>query len=174
VRTRRAVATSVAFFLAAPVMVAGVVPWWLSQWHPAGPLARRWPLRTVGALLVVCATSVLVVAFVRFVVEGRGSPAPVAPTDQLVIGGLYRYVRNPMYLAVVTIIAGQALLIGSAAVAVYGAVVWAAMAAFARWYEEAALTRRYGATYERYRQAVPAWRPRPLTRASRGGQAQAP
>jgi protein-S-isoprenylcysteine O-methyltransferase Ste14 len=102
----------------------------------------------------------VVSAFVRFVVEGFGTPAPVAAPDRLVIGGLYRYVRNPMYVAVVACVFGQALLLWQPALAVYGAVVTAVMAAFVRLYEEPTLARRFGADYDTYRRAVPGWWPR--------------
>ena len=103
---------------------------------------------------------VLVHAFARFVAEGLGTPAPVAPTEHLVVGGLYRHLRNPMYVAVVAVIIGQALLLGRLVLVTYGLLAAAAMWAFATWYEEPALTRRFGAEYERYRQAVPGWWPR--------------
>ncbi len=108
--TRRwAAAGSALFFAVAPGVVAGLLPWWLTGWRfEAFPL----PLRLVGALLTIGAGLVLVSAFARFVIEGIGTPAPVAPTRHLVVGGLYRYVRNPMYLAVVTTIVGQAVLFG--------------------------------------------------------------
>ena len=93
-------------------------------------------------------------------VEGLGTPAPIAPTEHLVVGGLYRYVRNVMYVAVTATILGQALLLGSRALLVYAAVAWAGMAAFVKLHEEPALARRYGAQYEEYRRAVPAWWPR--------------
>ena len=99
-------------------------------------------------------------AFVRFVVEGAGTPAPVAPTAHLVVGGLYRFVRNPMYLAVLAAILGQALLLARPALAGYAVVAGAAMVAFVRWYEEPTLARRYGAEYAEYRARVPGWWPR--------------
>ena len=115
---------------------------------------------TAGAVLLVAAVVVLVRAFARFVVEGGGTPAPVAPTERLVVGGDYRFVRNPMYFAVVTAVLGQAMIFGSLALLIYAFVVWAIMAAFVRWYEEPLLLERYGDDYQRYRQAVRAWVPR--------------
>jgi len=103
---------------------------------------------------------VLVHAFVRFVVEGAGTPAPVAPTERLVVGGLYRYVRNPMYVAVDAVIVGQALLLNQPVLYAYAAVAALTMAAFVHLYEEPTLARRYGADYERYRRRVPGWMPR--------------
>ena len=102
----------------------------------------------------------LVHAFVRFVVEGIGTPAPVAPTQHLVVGGLYRHVRNPMYLAVGATIVGQALLLGRTILLLYGAAFAAVVFAFVRGYEEPTLARQFGLTYEEYRQAVPGWWPR--------------
>jgi protein-S-isoprenylcysteine O-methyltransferase Ste14 len=77
-----------------------------------------------------------------------------------VIGGAYRYVRNPMYVAVVSAIVGQALLLSRPGLLAYAVLVWLACAAFVRWYEEPTLRRRYGEQYEAYRARVPAWLPR--------------
>jgi protein-S-isoprenylcysteine O-methyltransferase Ste14 len=159
-RKATAAAGSAAFLVLAPGVVAGVVPWWLTRWRAATPVPGGWPVRAVGGLLVAAGAAVLLHAFARFVVEGGGTPAPVAPTERLVIGGLYRHVRNPMYLAVVAAIVGQALALGRAVLLAYAAAVWAAMAAFVRVYEEPTLSRRHGAAYEAYRRAVPAWIPR--------------
>jgi len=163
---------SLVFFLVAPGTVAGLIPWWLTGWKVRDPLPYWLPLRVLGAVMLVTGTAVLVNAFVRFAVEGIGTPAPVAPTEQLVVGGLYRHVRNPMYLAVVAVIVGQALAEGQPRLLAYAAAVWLACAAFARWYEEPALTRRFGSTYEAYRRSVPAWWPR-WTRQGRGPKIEA-
>ncbi|HEX6021041.1 MAG TPA: methyltransferase, partial [Solirubrobacter sp.] len=97
------------FFALAPGVVAGVIPWWITGWE-FEPV--WWPLRAAGAVVTAAAAAVLVHAFARFVREGIGTPAPVAPTQHLVVGGLYRYVRNPMYVAVVAAVVGQAALFG--------------------------------------------------------------
>jgi protein-S-isoprenylcysteine O-methyltransferase Ste14 len=161
-KPRAAAAGSAVFFVLAPGVVAGLVPWWLTGWRVRQPLwSWAWaPLRVAGVGLLAAGAIVLVHAFVRFVVEGAGTPAPVAPTQQLVVGGLYRYVRNPMYLAVVAAIVGQALALGQPALLLYAAAVGVAMAAFVHWYEEPVLSRQFGAQYEAYRRAVPAWWPR--------------
>ena len=145
------------FMALAPGTVAGLVPWWLTGWH-----GRAWwpPASVLGGALVLAGGVVLVQAFARFVVEGLGTPAPVAPTQHLVVGGLYRYVRNPMYVAVVAVIMGQALLFGRLVLLAYAVLVGALMWAFARWYEEPALARRFGSQYEAYRTSVPGWWPR--------------
>jgi protein-S-isoprenylcysteine O-methyltransferase Ste14 len=148
---------SALFFVVAPCVVAGLVPWLLTGWHAHGaPLV----VRILGALLLVAGAVVLVHAFACFAVEGLGTPAPVAPTRRLVVGGLYRFVRNPMYLAVEAAVVGQALLLGRAVLLVYALVVGIAFVAFVRWYEEPTLRRQFGDEYEAYRSAVPGWRPR--------------
>lgn len=155
----RAAAGSLVFLLLAPGVAAAVVPWLLTGWSVDESFAWL-PLQLVGALLIVAGAAVLVHAFARFVVEGLGTPAPVAPPEQLVVGGLYRHVRNPMYVAVASTIIGQALLLGRPVLLAYAALFMAAVAAFVRWYEEPTLTRRFGAEYAAYRRAVPAWHPR--------------
>ena len=126
----------------------------------AGPLAHWAPVRVAGLILLTVGAIVLVQAFARFVAEGRGTPAPVAPTERLVVGGLYRFVRNPMYLAVVAAIAGQGLLLNQPVLLGYAAAVWVTVASFVRWYEEPTLGRQFGEQYQAYRRAVRAWRPR--------------
>jgi protein-S-isoprenylcysteine O-methyltransferase Ste14 len=123
------------------------------------------PLAVLGVLIMVAGAAVLVNAFVRFALEGRGTPAPVAPTEELVITGPYRWLRNPMYLAVVAVIIGQALLLRQASLLIYAAVVAAAFVAFVKLYEEPVLTERYGEAYRRYRASVPGWIPRPPRRS---------
>jgi protein-S-isoprenylcysteine O-methyltransferase Ste14 len=152
-----AAAGSAIFFALAPGVVAGLIPWWLTAWRfePIWP-----PLRVAGALLTIAAAVVLVSAFTRFVMEGVGTPAPVAPTRRLVVGGLYRFVRNPMYIAVVSAIVGQGLLLGRPGLFVYAAVAGAAMFAFTRLYEEPHLAETYGQEYADYRRNVPGWWPR--------------
>jgi protein-S-isoprenylcysteine O-methyltransferase Ste14 len=156
----RAAAGSLVFLVLAPGVVAGVAPWWLTRWDARTPLPWWGPLRAVGVVLLAAGVLVLLHAFVRFVMEGVGTPSPVAPTERLVIGGLYRYVRNPMYLAVVAVVVGQALLLGRLELLLYAAALVVAFMAFVRWYEEPTLRRRFGAGYEAYSRAVPAWWPR--------------
>ncbi|MGA9160933.1 MAG: isoprenylcysteine carboxylmethyltransferase family protein [Actinomycetota bacterium] len=156
-RTNAAIGSAV-FFVLAPGVVAGAIPWWLTGWEVRGPWPA--PIRVAGAALVVAGVVVLVQAFARFVLEGLGTPAPVAPTETLVVGGLYRYVRNPMYLAVLATIVGQALLLAQPVLFGYAVVVCGAFASFVRLYEEPHLSDRFGASYQAYRAAVPAWVPR--------------
>jgi protein-S-isoprenylcysteine O-methyltransferase Ste14 len=148
---------SAVFFVLGPGTVTGFVPWLLTGWQT---LPFWWPGRGLGALLIVVGAIVLVHAFIRFVVDGLGTPVPVAAPERLVVGGLYRYVRNPMYVALLAVVVGQALLLGRLGLLWYAALIWLFAASFVRWREEPVLVRRFGADYERYRRAVPAWVPR--------------
>lgn len=153
-----AIAGSILFFLCAPGVVAGLVPWLLTDRY-ARPVAPAVFVST-GLLLAACGLALLLDCFARFAWHGRGTPAPVAPTEQLVVVGAYRYVRNPMYVGVLAIILGQALVFASLPLVVYAAVAGTAMISFVRLYEEPVLARRYGRQYEAYRQNVPGWLPR--------------
>ena len=155
-----AAAGSAAFFAVAPGVVAGALPWLLTRWRPGAAFGHWLPARLFGVVLLLAGTAFLVHAFVRFVVEGLGTPAPIAPPTHLVVGGVYRYVRNPMYLAVVATILGQALLLWRPLLLGYAVPVAGAMVAFVVGYEEPALTRTFGAEYAAYRRAVPGWLPR--------------
>ena len=159
-RKARPALASAAFFLFAPAVVAGAIPWYLTRWELHQPMSNWWPLQVAGAILLLAGAAVLACSFVRFIDEGLGTPAPVAPTERLVVTGPYRYVRNPMYLAVTATIVGQALLLGQPSLLAYAAIVGTAMIAFAHGYEEPALASRFGDSYRAYRRAVPAWWPR--------------
>ena len=102
----------------------------------------------------------LVDSFARFALQGLGTPAPIAPTRKLVVTGLYRYVRNPIYVAVVAVILGQALLFGAWGLILYGALFRLACHAFVVAYEEPMLEQTLGADYEGFRANVPRWIPR--------------
>jgi protein-S-isoprenylcysteine O-methyltransferase Ste14 len=157
----RAAIGSLLFLFIAPGTLAGLVPWWLTGWvlHD-WPQPYATPLRLAGAVLIVLGVPALLHAFARFVLEGIGTPAPVAPPEHLVVGGLYRYVRNPMYIALIATIVGQALVLAQPGLLLYAVVVAVAMVAFVYGYEEPTLGEKFGAEYDAYRQAVPAWRPR--------------
>jgi len=151
---------TVVFVLIAPGSVVVLGPWLLTGWHVAPPLLGWLVTRWLGAALLVLALPLFVAFTLRFVVEGHGTPAPIAPTDCLVVGGPFRWVRNPGYVSVVTLLVGQALVFGSPGLLGYAAVVAIAFHLFVILYEEPTLRRRYGADYEMYCRAVPRWVPR--------------
>jgi protein-S-isoprenylcysteine O-methyltransferase Ste14 len=119
----------------------------LTGWRATG--VALW-LQVVGWVVVVVGATVLLEAFACFVIEGVGTPAPPAPTEKLVVGGLYRYVRNPMYLAVAAAIVGQALVLGRWLLVGYGFVFGLAVWSFVHWYEEPTLRRQFGSAYDDY------------------------
>jgi len=156
---RRALAVlgSALFFVLAPFTVAGLVPWWISQWRFETPMIGWFPLRVAGGSLVLAGALVLLDSFARFALQGLGTPAPVFPTRHLVITGLYRYLRNPMYVAVVAVIVGQGLVFGNLRLLEYGALAWLFFHVFVLAYEEPTLRATFGAEYEGFRTGVPRW-----------------
>jgi protein-S-isoprenylcysteine O-methyltransferase Ste14 len=161
-RRAPAAVVSAAFFAAAPGTVGVLVPYWITGWRLRDPFPGpvMIPLRVLGAVLALAGLVVLVNAFVRFVAEGFGTPVPVAPPDRLVVGGLYRHVRNPMYVAILAAVAGQAMIFGDPRLLVYATVLAVPVSSFVRWYEEPHLREKFGADYDDYRAHVPGWWPR--------------
>jgi protein-S-isoprenylcysteine O-methyltransferase Ste14 len=155
----------VGFFLVAPGIVAGVVPYAISRWTMVAPLLGLQLVRVIGVALLGLGLGLLLDCFGRFAILGRGTPAPVAAPERLVVSGPYRHVRNPMYVAVVALVLGQGLLLGQAVLLLYGSVVWLLFHAFVVLYEEPTLGRRFGPSYQTYRAAVGRWWPslRPWT-----------
>jgi protein-S-isoprenylcysteine O-methyltransferase Ste14 len=160
IRKPLAIAGSAIFLIIAPGVVAGLVPWWISGWRVDPPFFGWTFLRFAGAMLVGLALTGVVDSFVRFAWQGLGTPAPVIPTRHLVVTGFYRYVRNPMYAAVVSAILGQALILGNVSLLEYGAVVWLLFHLFVLAYEEPTLRTSFGPEYETFCAAVPRWIPR--------------
>ena len=155
-----AILGSALFFAVAPSTVAGLVPWWITRWEFRPPFFDLDATRAVGILLIVAGLPGLVDSFARFALQGLGTPAPIAPTQNLVVTGLYRYVRNPIYVALVAVILGQAVLFGDWRLLLYGALVFVAFHIFVLAYEEPTLTENFGAEYETYRANVSRWIPR--------------
>ena len=151
---------SLAFLILAPGVVAGLVPWLITQWRPLPPSDGPGAVRWAGLILIAAGLAVVLEAFARFAWEGLGTPAPVAPTRTLVVSGVYRFVRNPMYVAVTALIFGQAVLFASWGVALYGVLIAAAFHTFVLLYEEPTLRQGYGEEYAAYCAAAPRWIPR--------------
>lgn len=159
-RRPAAIFGSVMFLLIAPGFVAGLAPWWISQWRMHPPLLGIFAFRILGILLILLGTPMLLDSFARFALQGLGTPAPVAPPQHLVVGGLYRYVRNPMYVGVAAIIFGQGLLFGNVRVLEYGLFVWLAFHLFVLGYEEPMLRSTFGEEYSEFCRNVSRWIPR--------------
>jgi len=154
-----AIVGSAIFLVIAPGIVAGYVPWRICGWRVEAPLLGISSLRLAGVLLIASGLPVLLDSFARFALQGLGTPAPIFPTRHLVVSGLFRYVRNPMYVAVVSLILGQGLFFGSLRVLEFGIAVWVGFYLFVLIYEEPTLRKGYGPEYEEFCANVPRWIP---------------
>lgn len=148
------------FVILVPGTVIVYVPYLLTGWEPRAPFLGLEVTRWLGVLLLFPAAWVFADFLIRFVREGRGTPAPVAPPTQLVVTGAFRYVRNPGYVGVLGLLVGQALLFASPAMLLYAAAMWLVFHLFVLLYEEPTLQRQFGESYEAYRRRVPRWIPR--------------
>jgi protein-S-isoprenylcysteine O-methyltransferase Ste14 len=151
---------SALFFLIAPGTMAGLIPWWVNGWEILPPFLGWEGVRWIGAAFIAGGLLILIESFARFVIKGFGTPAPVAPPKRLVVTGLYRYVRNPMYVGVVSAVVGQALLVGDPRLFWYAIIGWAGFHLFVLLYEEPTLRVTFGDEYERFCANVPRWLPR--------------
>jgi len=155
-----AILGSIIFFFVAPFTLAGLVPWWMTRWQVRYPDYAVPLVQVAGAAIALLGTLFLIDSFARFALKGLGTPAPIFPPKHLVVDGLYRYVRNPMYVGVVSAIFGQALMFASPSLAIYGAALWLGFALFVVGYEEPTLREMFGAEYEEFCKNVRAWFPR--------------
>lgn len=151
---------SAIFLFVAPGTVAGLVPWWIGKGRVHTPFVGFTALRVAGAVLMAVAFVFLLEAFLRFALQGIGTPAPIYPTKRLVVTGSYRFVRNPMYVAVVSLILGQSLIFGDVRIFEYGLCCWLAMHLFVLIYEEPTLRRTFPVDYAAFTANVPRWIPR--------------
>src|SRR3954471_18324322 len=158
VRVRAWVGT-VVFLVLTPGVVAGLIPWAITRWRIPWTGGSLLPIGIVATIVISSGIAVLLDAFIRFA-RADGTPAPPMPTRHLVVVGPYRYVRNPMYLAVLAIIVGQAALFGSVGTLVYGGFVLLAVVLFVLGYEQPTLELEYGDEYREYRRNVRGWLPR--------------
>ncbi len=141
------------FTVVVPGTVAVYVPYLIAPDRPPEP----GPTLAVAILFFLAGVTIYAWCVWDFASFGRGTPAPVDAPKRLVIRGLYRYTRNPMYVGVLTIIAGWAIAFQSLALVLYAVVVWAGFQAFIILYEERHLRRVFGAEYEAYLQRVSRW-----------------
>jgi len=145
------------FTVIVPGTVVVLAPRWLMR--GGGTLQGGWP-GVAGALLLVWGAVLYLRCAWDFAVRGRGTPAPVDPPRELIVAGVYRYVRNPMYLGVLSMVVGEAALYRATVLLGYAGALLLAFHLFVVTYEEPTLRRRFGASHERYCAAVPRWLPR--------------
>jgi len=125
-----------------------------------GPPLNVGPARWLGLVPLVLGLAAILVCFVEFIRWGRGTPAPYDPPRELVVAGLYRYIRNPQYVGVLLVVVGEALLAEAPILLGYAGLLAIAYHLFVRYYEEPTLGRLFGEAYARYRQTVPRWLPK--------------
>jgi protein-S-isoprenylcysteine O-methyltransferase Ste14 len=166
VRRILAIGGTAIFLVLAPGFLAGMVPWWISHWRVEAALLGLPALRFLGGVLVALGAVGILDSFSRFATQGIGTPAPVFPTRHLVVTGLYRYVRNPIYLAVVSTILGQGLILGNVSLLEYGGLVWLFFHFAVLIHEEPTLTASFGSDYAAFCAEVPRWIPRLTPRPS--------
>ena len=159
--TIRTALKTLLFTIVVPGTVAVAIPRLLATWrpHPRLPIGRT--TANVGAALSIGLGVVLYVhTAVRFGTEGEGTPSPTDEPDELVTGGAYAYTRNPMYVAVLLVVVGQALRHRSLSVCWWAVGCWIGFHNRVIQYEEPHLAKKHGVAYERYCERVPRWLPR--------------
>ena len=151
-----AVVRTVLFAFAFMGTVLVYVPYFLAS----GPGTAYWtlgPWRYLGLLPLAAGIAGLARCLRDFAVLGRGTPAPFDPPQQLVATGLYRWVRNPMYLSALSLLVGESMLLEAPVLLRYAVGFFLATHLFVVLYEEPALRRKFGESYDRYRATVPRW-----------------
>ena len=165
----QAIVGSSLFLALAPGSVVGLLPYLFGLWHMRPALFGLGATRAIGALLILLGVPLLLESFARFALVGHGTPAPISPPEILVVSGLYRFVRNPMYVAIITVLLGEFLFTANPRLLTYGLTVFIFFHLFVIFYEEPTLARKFGGSYQDFKRNVPRWLPR-LT-PWRGGQA---
>ncbi len=155
-----ALAKTLLFTVLVPGTVTIYVPRRILLSRSQGDALPIGPLRYVGAALLAAGAGVYVWCAWDFATAGRGTPAPIDPPRSLVVRGLYRYVRNPMYIGILLLLAGEAMVFQSRSLLGYAGLVFLFFFLFVIAYEEPALRRKFGQDYERYCDSVPRWIPR--------------
>jgi protein-S-isoprenylcysteine O-methyltransferase Ste14 len=149
---------SLLFFILAPGMVGGVIP--LVLFRNGVQVISLGVFSYLAPLFWIAGICTLIWCFWDFVQKGKGTPAPLEPPKELVLSGLYQYVRNPMYVGVFLVIIGHFLWFGYWSLLVYAGIFFLVVHAFVTLYEEPHLKKTFGESYEGYLQRVPRWIPR--------------
>jgi protein-S-isoprenylcysteine O-methyltransferase Ste14 len=150
---------TVIFTILAPGTVTILIPGWLLSSPMGAASFDIGAFRYIGIGPILIGASIYLWCAWDFTFAGKGTPAPIDPPKELVVRGLYRYVRNPMYVGMVAVLIGETLFFQSLALAAYVGAVLLVFTLFVVLYEEPALTRKFGDSYRRYREAVPRWIP---------------
>jgi protein-S-isoprenylcysteine O-methyltransferase Ste14 len=166
---RRSLVVSVLFVVVGgPAFALIYVPYWITRFRIPS-FEPSWQMLLATALILAGIMPALE-SMVRFITVGRGTSVPAVPTEHLVVSGVYRYVRNPMYSGIVIALTGEILLFRSPSLVCFALLFWLASHLFVFFYEEPTLSRRYGEEYLRFKRQVPRWLPR--MKAQQGGGRQ--
>jgi len=147
------------FTIIVPGAIAALIPYLLLSRTPSS-FADIGPLQTFGLIPMAIGAAIYLRCAWDFASTGKGTPAPIDPPKRLVARGLYRFVRNPMYVGVLTALLGEAWLFGSWTLLAYAAIVFTWEHLFVVFYEEPALKRQFGESYAEYLTRTPRWIPR--------------
>ncbi|MGB7624358.1 MAG: isoprenylcysteine carboxylmethyltransferase family protein [Terriglobia bacterium] len=148
------------FTVLVPGTVTILVPYYLLSSRTSTPPLNLGVLRYFGLLPLIVGALVYLRCAWDFAIGGRGTPAPIDPPRELVVKGLYRYVRNPMYIGVALVVLGEAIFVRARILFEYVAIVFFFFYLFVLVYEEPTLRRKFGESYDRYCRSVPRWIPR--------------
>lgn len=149
---------SLLWVIICPGTVSMLLPWIILSWVGSG--IQQWSrFQRSGMLLMVAGVCILLWCVYAFARQGKGTLSPVDPAKRLVISGLYRYTRNPMYVGVTVVLLGETLFFGSIPLLVYAGLVFLGFNLFIRLYEEPYLRQQFGEEYELYCKQVGRWLP---------------
>jgi protein-S-isoprenylcysteine O-methyltransferase Ste14 len=156
---RRCIIVSVLFIVfGGPAIGLVYLPLWITRFRV--PAAEPWWQMALAGVLIAVGVVLALESARRFIVVGRGTLVPTMPTEHLVVSGLYRYVRNPMYVGVLVALAGETILFRSRSMVVFMLLMWLGFHLFVCLYEERTLKRRYDDEYLEFKRHVPRWLPR--------------
>ncbi|WP_315822293.1 isoprenylcysteine carboxylmethyltransferase family protein [Paraflavitalea speifideaquila] len=146
------------FTILQPGMVSGLIPWLIAKDHYQLALSSVLSFdQYIGILVFIAGIIITIHCIVRFALDGRGTLSPADPTKQLVISGLYRYSRNPMYIGVMSILIGESLFVQSRSLWLYTLLIFIAFNVFIIFWEERRLRKDFGKSYEDYCRKVRRW-----------------
>jgi protein-S-isoprenylcysteine O-methyltransferase Ste14 len=149
---------TIIFTFVVPGTVTVVLPYWLLATPSTQPMHVGF-FRYFGILAILVGVAIYLWCAWDFTFAGKGTPAPIDPPKELVVRGLYRYTRNPMYVGILSILLGEAFLFSSQRLFVYAAIVFSLFFVFVTLYEEPHLKKKFGEPYRRYCNNVPRWLP---------------
>jgi protein-S-isoprenylcysteine O-methyltransferase Ste14 len=147
------------FTIIVPGAIIALIPYWLLSRNPPS-FAHIGPFQLIGLIPLAIGVAIYFKCAWDFASTGKGTPAPIDPPKHLVARGLYRFIRNPMYVGVLLTLLGEAWLFSSWTLVIYAAIVISWQHLFVVFYEEPALKRKFGQSYADYLARTPRWIPR--------------